>query len=121
MRPHPLPRSSRPAVALAVVITIAIGSTVVGAEEGALALREPRSAAPRTTPAAATPVSAATRAPQPDAQSASLRFWRNGGLPDARAADESAPLTVVIADVRSPATHDGMARAVAIWRDGGER
>jgi hypothetical protein len=106
-----------------VVITLAIGSTVVGAEEGALAMREPRSAAPETVPAAApfSSAAAATRAPQPDAQSASLRFWRNGGLPDARAADESAPLTVVIADVRSPATHDGIGRAVAIWRDGGAR
>ena len=123
MRPHTLlPRISRPAVALAVVIAVAIGSTALGAEDGALAMREPR---PAAEPASSEPrlevAAVPTGSAQPDAQSASLRFWRNGGLPDASAADESAPVTVVIADARSPGTHEGLARAVAIWRDGGER
>lgn len=123
MRPRPLPRLSRPTATLAVVFAVAIGSTLMGSEDGALAMREARSSAPQPVPAAARPVppAASTRAPRPDAESASLRFWRNGGLPKASAPDESAPVTVVVAERRAPGTHQGIGRAVAIWRDGGER
>lgn len=126
MRTIPASRRSPMATSLVVVFALAIGSTVMGAEDsGALAMRDPRPAAglPAAAPAdlpRATASATVQRVP-PDAQSASLRFWRNGGLPDASTRDESLPVTVVVADTRSPSRHDGIARATAIWRDGGER